>query len=68
MGGAFSGIYYSYSPLFFFSSQAGLLATTTVTIAAISLPVSWLLVSSFGAIGGAASYACTQLLLDAGTA
>jgi O-antigen/teichoic acid export membrane protein len=68
LGGAFSGIYYSYSPLFFFNSRTGLLATTTVTIAAISLPISWLMVSCFGTVGGAASYACTQLLLAVGAA
>jgi O-antigen/teichoic acid export membrane protein len=68
LGGACSGIYYSYSPMFFFNSRTGLLATTTVTIAALSLPLAWLLVRHFGTVGGAAGYACTQALLALGTA
>lgn len=63
LGGAFSGVYFCTSSIYFFRGRTGLLASSTVSAAAIGSVVVWGLVSSLGMQGAAMGYAATQGIL-----
>lgn len=63
LGGAFSGIYFCTSSIYFFQERTGLLASSTVSAAVAGAAVVWVLVSTFGMQGAAIAYAATQGIL-----
>ncbi|MCE9659477.1 MAG: oligosaccharide flippase family protein [Burkholderiales bacterium] len=63
LGGAFSGVYFCTSVLFFYSGRTGLLATATLSSAICGTLCTWFLVSTLGVQGAAIGYALTQALL-----
>jgi O-antigen/teichoic acid export membrane protein len=63
LGGAFSGVYFCTSSIYFFRGRTGLLASSTVSAAAIGSVVVWGLVSTLGMQGAAMGYAATQGIL-----
>jgi O-antigen/teichoic acid export membrane protein len=63
LGGAFSGVYFCTSSIYFFHGRTGLLASSTVSAAGIGSVVVWGLVSSLGMQGAAIGYAATQGIL-----
>jgi O-antigen/teichoic acid export membrane protein len=68
LGGAFSGIYYSISALFFFYRRTGWLAMASVTAALLCMPLVWWLIGRHGVRGAAMGFACSQILLTAAAA
>lgn len=63
LGGAFVGIYFCVSNLFFFSGRISLLSLVTSSSAAVGILFIWLLTAKFGIEGAAMGYALTQGLL-----
>jgi O-antigen/teichoic acid export membrane protein len=63
LGGAFTGIYYCTTNLFFFSGRTSLLSLTTTCSAAAGTLAIWILASTFGIEGAAMGYAVTQAML-----
>ncbi|MBS0529712.1 MAG: oligosaccharide flippase family protein [Proteobacteria bacterium] len=63
LGGAFSGVYFCTSSIYFFRERTGLLASSTVSASAVGAVVVWVLVSTFGMQGAAIGYAATQGIL-----
>jgi O-antigen/teichoic acid export membrane protein len=63
LGGAFTGIYYCTTNLFFFSGRTSLLSLTTTCSAAVGTLAIWILASTFGIEGAAMGYAVTQAIL-----
>lgn len=63
LGGAFTGIYYCSTNLFFYSNKNALLALTTCCAALIGAPLVWALTTMFGIQGAAMGYAAIQGVL-----
>ena len=63
LGGAFIGIYFCVSNLFFFSGRTSLLSLVTSSSAVVGTLLIWLLAARFGIEGAAMGYAATQGLL-----
>jgi O-antigen/teichoic acid export membrane protein len=63
LGGAFTGIYYCTTNLFFFSGRTSLLSLTTTCSAVAGVLAIWMLASTFGIEGAAMGYAVTQAIL-----
>lgn len=63
LGGAFIGIYFCVSNLFFFSGRTSLLSLVTSSSAVMGTVLIWLLAARFGIEGAAMGYAATQGLL-----
>ncbi len=63
LGGAFSGVYFCTSSIYFFRERTALLASSSVSAAAVGAVTVWLLISTFGAQGAAMGYAATQGIL-----
>jgi O-antigen/teichoic acid export membrane protein len=63
LGGAFTGIYYCTTNLFFFSGRTSLLALATTASAGAGMLLIWMLARALGIEGAAMGYAATQGLL-----
>ena len=68
LGGACCGIYYCVSGLYFFNGRTARLASTTLSVAVLGVPLSAALVFNFGVQGAAMGFALTQALMALGAA
>jgi O-antigen/teichoic acid export membrane protein len=63
LGSSFSGMYLLVVIYIFFEKKNELLSLITISIGIINLPLSYFMVLNYGAVGGAKSYAFSQLML-----
>lgn len=66
-GSFFTGAYYMVTNYIFFRSRTGLLSTSTIIIGLLNLLLSYVLITAFGMIGAAYSFATAQAVLFAAT-
>lgn len=63
LGGSLSGVYFSFSSIYFFTGRTGLLASCTSCAAVVGAVTTWWLVAEFGVLGAAMGFAAMQALL-----
>lgn len=63
LGGAFSGMYLMVVNYIFFAKRTEFLAVASLTVGALNLALSYLLVRSHGAVGAAQAYMVSQLVM-----